>query len=62
MWVTLVLVIALGIHGTIVYAQNSLSEDNKQELLDIHNLFRGIVTPPASNMLRMVSTPVGHMV
>ena len=33
----------------------SLSMEARQELLDAHNLFRGIVAPPASNMQRMVS-------
>ena len=37
-----------------VSAQNSLSSADNQELLDAHNMFRGMVNPPATNMLRMV--------
>ncbi len=36
-------------------AQNALTEDDNEELLDAHNSFRGMVNPSASNMLRMVS-------
>lgn len=36
-------------------SQTSLSAADKQELLDAHNLFRGMVDPPASNMQRLVS-------
>ncbi len=44
--------------GTVVLqaaAQTSLTEEDKQELLDVHNDLRGMVNPPARNMLRMVS-------
>ena len=34
--------------------QTSLSSEDQQELLNAHNHFRGIVSPPASNMERMV--------
>lgn len=52
-WVTGIFIAA---HITIVFvsAQNSLSAEDKQELLDAHNMFRGMVNPPATNMLRMV--------
>ena len=35
--------------------QTSLSSEDQQELLNAHNHFRGIVSPHASNMERMVS-------
>ena len=38
-----------------VSGQTGLSAADKQELLDAHNLFRGMVDPPASNMQRLVS-------
>jgi len=37
-----------------VCGQNSLSEADRQELLDAHNRFRSMVDPPATNMRRMV--------
>ena len=33
-----------------------LSDRDKRELVSVHNLLRGIVEPPASNMQPMVST------
>ena len=33
----------------------SLSEADIQELVDAHNLFRGMVDPPASNIQSLVS-------
>ena len=36
------------------FCQSGLSNREKQELLDAHNHFRGIVDPPASNMEEMV--------
>ena len=48
--------IFLTAHIAIVFvsAQNSLSSADKQELLEAHNMFRGMVNPSATNMLRMV--------
>jgi hypothetical protein len=33
-----------------------LSDGDIQQIVDVHNLFRGMVEPPASNMQRIVST------
>ena len=38
-----------------VLGQSGLSKLDEQEILDSHNYFRGLVTPTASNMERMVS-------
>ena len=40
---------------SVTHAQMSLSEADKQELLDAHNRLRGMVSPLATNMERMVS-------
>ena len=40
---------------SVAHAQMSLSEADKQELLDAHNRLRGMVNPLATNMERMVS-------
>ena len=37
------------------HGQTGLSEVDKQKLLDVHNYFRSVVYPRASNMERMVS-------
>jgi len=37
-----------------VCGQNSLSEADKQEVLEAHNRFRRMVDPPATNMRKMV--------
>jgi hypothetical protein len=33
----------------------ALKEDEKLAMVELHNLYRSQVSPPASNMLRMVS-------
>ena len=38
-----------------VFSQTGLTADDKQVILDAHNMFRGSVDPTASNMLAMVS-------
>ena len=38
-----------------VFSQTGLTTDDKQVILDAHNMFRGSVDPTASNMLAMVS-------
>ena len=54
-WIIGIFITAVHIAIMCVSAQNSLSAEDKQELLDAHNMFRGMVSPPATNMLRMVS-------
>ena len=36
--------------------QNSLSAEDIQELLDAHNMFRGMVDPPGNNIQRLVGS------
>ena len=38
-----------------VSCQTGLTSQDRQELLDAHNHYRGIVSPTASNMERMVT-------
>lgn len=45
-------VLLLQVHD--VSCRTGLSSQDKQELLNAHNHFRGIVNPPASNMEKMV--------
>ena len=51
-----VVILCVSFGCACVSAQTSLSEADKQELLDAHNLFRSKVDPPATNMVRMVSS------
>ena len=39
-----------------VTTQAQLSSTEKIEILDVHNKYRGEASPPASDMLRMVSS------
>ena len=38
----------------LVSAQTSLSDADRKELLDAHNQFRRMVSPTASNMIKLV--------
>ena len=38
----------------LVSAQTSLSDADRKELLDAHNQYRRIVSPTASNMIKLV--------
>ena len=49
------LALCLGCLVEEVMSQNSLTEDDKQEILDAHNTLRRMVSPTASNMELMVS-------
>ena len=51
----LTLILIASTFSQLVSAQNGLSEADIQELVDAHNMFRSMVDPPASNMLRIVS-------
>ncbi len=55
MWRFLCACVVLGTVVLQAAAQTSLTEEDRQELLDVHNDLRGMVNPPARNMLRMVS-------
>lgn len=38
---------------------SALTEDEKQTMVELHNLYRAQVSPPASDMLQMVSVTEG---
>ncbi len=42
--------------SVLVQSQLTLSPEDIQELVDAHNLFRGRVNPPATNIQTVVST------
>ena len=55
LWSVLVLALCLGCVVEEVVCQTELTADDKLEILNAHNNFRGMVTPTAANMERMVS-------
>ena len=54
--VLLVVIVCFSLMSHCVIGQTSLSEADKQEILNAHNHFRSIVNPTASNMEEMVQT------
>lgn len=56
-WVMLPLLLLLTATGPTT----ALTEDEKQTMVDLHNHYRAQVSPPASDMLQMVSVARGHL-
>ena len=56
MEIALLLILCSFSGSLLVLAQTSLTDNDRRELLDAHNHFRRIVSPSASNMIKMVKS------
>ena len=56
MEIALLLILCSFSGNLLVLAQTSLTDNDRRELLNAHNRFRRIVSPSASNMIKLVKS------